>query len=63
MICIPVQLLFNLHHHPQVVDLDSGEAVPAGVRGEVCIKGPQVDLTMIVMPNMVMKIALARLGQ
>jgi len=28
----------------KVVDLDSGEAVPAGVRGEVCIKGPQVML-------------------
>ena len=28
---------------PQVVDLDSGEPVSAGERGEVCIKGPQVS--------------------
>ena len=28
----------------QVVDLESGEPVAAGVRGEVCIKGAQVNL-------------------
>ena len=32
----------------KVVDLVTGEALPAGERGELCIKGPQVTTVTVI---------------
>ena len=32
----------------KVVDLVTGEALPAGERGELCIKGPQVSTVTVI---------------